>query len=205
MYGFVRVCVCIWISVCLGRGDKDPEKKPNPFSELSSGEPGAPALPAPRSPRCEEGCELPPARARRRTRGGITSERLEGVRLGLGRGKGTCAAAAATVCTNLGIPRRAVAAQCGRSEPPTPSAPRRLSGHPAPRRAPGAWMLPEPRGRGLPSGAGLAGGGRAALGKGPLLSQSGGATSGGRARGAHALNGIRCHPSSRPCGQERAI
>lgn len=142
MYGFVRVCVCIWISVCLGRGDKDPEKKPNPFSELSSGEPGAPALPAPRSPRCEEGCELPPARARRRTRGGITSERLEGVRLGLGRGKGTCAAAAATVCTNLGIPRRAVAAQCGRSEPPTPSAPRRLSGHPAPRRAPGASDAP---------------------------------------------------------------
>lgn len=69
----------------------------------------------------------------------------------------------------------------------------------------GPRMLPEPRGRGLPSGAGLAGGGRAALGKGPLLSQSGGATSGGRARGAHALNGIRCHPSSRPCGQERAI
>lgn len=34
---------------------------------------------------------------------------------------------------------------------------------------------------------------------------AGRATSGGRARGAHALNGIRCHPSLQPCGQRRAI
>lgn len=66
-------------------------------------------------------------------------------------------------------------------------------------------MLPElPRAG--PAFRSRVGGERAAQGgKGLLLSRSGGATSGGRARGAHALNGIRCHPSSQPCGQERAI
>ncbi|VFV35411.1 Hypothetical predicted protein [Lynx pardinus] len=87
---------------------------------------------------------------------------------------GTCAAAATTAGTNLGIPGRPVAAQRGRSEGSC-----LLSGHPAQPRAPGASDAPGTP-RAGPAFRSRVGWGRAAPGKGPLLSQSGGATSGGR-------------------------
>ena len=193
------VFVCVCICVCLGRGWQGSREETEPVLRTQFWGTRRPGSPRARlSPSCEEGWELPPPCAQHRTRGGIISV-SECVHLGSQRGMGTCAAAATTVGTNLGIPGRPVAAQRGRSEGSC-----LLSGHPAQPRAPGASDAPGTP-RAGPAFRSRVGWGRAAPGKGPLLSQSGGATSGGRARGAHALNGIRCHPSSRPCGQERAI
>lgn len=131
--------------------------------------------------------ELPPLRAQRRTLRSIT-KRLDCVPLGLGGWRGGPASPR--------LPRFLQAWGRPRTRPCTwaarPCTAACFGALDAPGTPAGGARLPEP-------------GWRAALGKGPLLSQRGGATSGGRARGAHALNGIRCHPSSQPCGQEPAI
>lgn len=193
MSASVRACVCFCARVGR-RGGMDPKEKSGSSSELGFGEPEGPGFPC-----GKENWELPPPRARsaQSPRPNNRASRLcvSGIRRldGVGVGGLTCARAASTVGPDLGNPRAGG----------THSLPDRRA--PGPRRAlRSLGCSRNARGRGLPSGAGLAGGAGGG-GEGPLLSQSGGATSGGRARGAHALNGIRCHPSSQPCGQEPAI
>lgn len=168
---WARVCVFLYRGEEGTGGSKDSKKKPSPSWELR---PGFGVL---RAGSCRQ--HAPPSRPR----GGRTSAPSVMRRRG-----GGPAPRGHRGGYEPGDPRTD-------SESPAPRPP-------LPRRAlRGLGCSRNPHGRGLPSGAGRAGG----AGKGLSLSQSGGATSGGRARGAHALNGIRCHPSSQACGQQRAI
>ena len=148
------LCVYAFVSVWAG-GGKDPEKKPNPFSELSSGEPGARALPAPGS--------LPAAR-----RAGNclhhapntepAAESLASLSVCIWDHRGGWAPAP----PRPPLSARTWGSRDGQWQPSgaDPRAPACSPATPPSRVLPGPRMLPEPRGRGLPSGAGLAGGGR---------------------------------------------
>lgn len=141
-------------------------------SELSFGEPGWPGSPCSKE---TGGCPRP-ARSAQNPRGQIT-KRLDCAPLGLGGWRGGRAPprpprlvqtwgsqGGQDPCSGATL-RPCSAAFSGASDAPGTRA--------------GGACLPEP-------------GWRTALGKEPRLSQSGGATSGGRARGAHALYELCC-------------